>query len=442
MSRAVYDFANSLRFDDIPPQVQHQAKRCLLDLIGVAAAGRETPLSKIIHDHAAEFFGAGSRGARMIFDGRKVSAAGAALAGGMTIDSIDGHDGHPLTKGHAGCGVLPALLAFVDAGGLNLSGQEFLTALVVGYELSIRAGIALHATAPDYHTSGAWVAVGICAMAVPLLGLSYEQFREAMGIAEYHGPRSQMMRTIDAPTMVKDGSGWGAMAGVSASYLGQNGFTGAPAITVEAEEVAEYYSDLGTKWHSLGQYFKPYPVCRWGQPPVECVKQLHNAHGFGITDIAQIEVNTFHQACRLACGVPENTEQAQYNLPFSVAAYLRFGQLGPAEVGAKGIEDPTVRNLIPQIKMVEEQTYNDLFPAERWARVNIILKNGQVLASEPSVGIGNAENPLSDEDLNAKFKVFCTAGQIKNASQISDCVWALDDAPSLRPFLNLLLCAR
>lgn len=442
MSQAVYEFANSLRFDDLPAEVQHQAKRCLLDLIGVAASGRETPLSELIHDHAVTQFGAGKKSARLLFDGRPVSAAGAALAGGMTIDAIDGHDGHPLTKGHAGCGVLPALLAFVDAENLSLTGADFLTALIVGYEVSIRAGIALHATAQDYHTSGAWVAVGICAMAAPLLGLSFEQLRHAMGIAEYHGPRSQMMRTIDAPTMVKDGSGWGAMAGVSATYLGQSGFTGAPAITVEADEVAEHYGDLGQVWHALGQYFKPYPVCRWGQPPVEAVRQLWGEHRFGLQDIEQIDVHTFHQACRLACGVPDDTEQAQYNLPFSVVAFLRFGQLGPEEVGAKGFDDPVVRELIGRVKMVEREAYNAVFPAERWAQVDITLKNGAFLSSDPTVGIGNAENPLSDDELNEKFHVFCRAGQVHNASEIAEFVWTLDEAPSVQPLFDLILSPR
>jgi 2-methylcitrate dehydratase PrpD len=62
-----------------------------------------------------------------------------------------------------------------------------------------------------------------------------------MGIAEYHGPRSQMMRCMDHPTMVKDGSGWGAMCGVSAARMAKAGFTGAPALTLQTE----YWQNLG-----------------------------------------------------------------------------------------------------------------------------------------------------------------------------------------------------
>jgi len=112
-------------------------------------------------------------------------------------------------------------------------GRAFLTALAVGYEFGARVAEAQHATAPDYHTSGSWGAVAVAASGARLAGLSTDQTRHALGIAEYHGPRSQMMRCIDHPTMLKDGSGWGAMCGVSAIDLAARGFTGAPAITVE-----------------------------------------------------------------------------------------------------------------------------------------------------------------------------------------------------------------
>ena len=227
MSMDFHDFVHQASLDDIPGEIITQARYSMLDLIGVAAAGRTTQLSNIICNHAVDQFGGTSAG--ILFDGRKASAAGTALAGGMIIDSLDAHDGHKLTKGHVGCGVFPAILSLCQTEQIN-SQDELLTSLILGYELGTRAGIALHETAPDYHTSGAWVCVAIAALGARAMGLSKQQTREAIGIAEYHGPRSQMMRVIDAPTMLKDGSGWGAMAGVSAAYLARSGFTGAPAI--------------------------------------------------------------------------------------------------------------------------------------------------------------------------------------------------------------------
>ena len=179
----LHAWLHELSWDDLPAEVQRTATRCLVDLAGTGAAGGATALSRIARDHAVSQFGpgAGTRGARLLFDGRVASAAGAALAGGMTIDSVDVHDGHPLTKGHAGAAVLPGMLALVDGGGLALEGSELLTTLVVGYEVALRAGIALHATASDYHTSGAWNALGVAAVANRLWGCDERHLGEALG---------------------------------------------------------------------------------------------------------------------------------------------------------------------------------------------------------------------------------------------------------------------
>ncbi|MGH2562512.1 MAG: MmgE/PrpD family protein, partial [Thermomicrobiales bacterium] len=240
------EFIHETRWCDLPDHVRAQARRCLLDTLGAAIGGRRTELSRIVHDFAAAAYGGG--GARLWLDGRAVSPPGAALAHGMTIDSLDIHDGYLPVKGHAGAAVVPAALVTVPVDGSRpVSGQELLTTLVIGYEVALRAGVTLHATACDYHTSGAWNALGCAAMVARSFRLGSDQTRHALGIAEYHGPRSQMMRCIDHPTMLKDGSGWGAMTGVSAAMLAQAGFTGAPAVTVDAPEVAATWADLGTR---------------------------------------------------------------------------------------------------------------------------------------------------------------------------------------------------
>lgn len=401
------DFIHELTFSRLPAEVVHQARRCLLDLVGVAVSGRQTELSRIAHDFAVDHLGAGRKGARLLFDGRRVSAAGAAFAGATTIDSFDAHDGHALTKGHAGVAILPALLAVADAEGLlddgGLDGEALLTCLVLGYEIATRAGIALHASACDYHTSGAWNALGCAAVAARLLGLDRERARHALGIAEYHGPRSQMMRCIDHPTMVKDGSGWGALAGVSAAYLAQDGFTGAPAITMEAPEQAAIWADLGERWLILDQYFKPWPVCRWAQPAIEAASRLLSEHALAASDIERVEVETFHEAVRLGAQLPETTEAAQYAIGFPLAAYLVRGGLGADEIGADGFGDPAIRDMLGRIRLVESPEFSRCFPVERLARLRIVLKSGQIAASETTTARGDRGHPLSDADILSKF---------------------------------------
>jgi len=319
MSSPVLDFIHDVNWDDAPDDVQAAARLAMLDLLGVAASGTVTALSKTIRQHAFEHFAPrtvpGFEGCRIMFDGRRCSAPGAALAGGMQIDSVDAHDGHKLTKGHVGCGVLPTALAFSEME-LEITESDLMGHLLMAYEIGARAGIALHQMAADYHTSGAWIALAAASIGARSMNLTATQTREALGIAEYHGPRSQMMRCIDYPTMLKDGSGWGAMAGTSASLLAREGFTGAPALTLESDEVQSIWSDLGTRWTMLEHYIKAYPVCRWAQPAIAAVLELRAQHEFSHADITGLEIGTFHESKRLAVSEPSNTEQAQYSLPF------------------------------------------------------------------------------------------------------------------------------
>jgi 2-methylcitrate dehydratase PrpD len=413
----IVEFIHDARFAQFPASVVAMAERCCLDTLGVAIAGRVTGLSRIITDYAERFHPEGKDPADILFSGRTANVIGAALAGGMTIDSFDAHDGHRLTKGHAGAAVLPALLALCSnlaRSGRLVSGQEFLAALVVGYEVSLRAGIALHGTACDYHTSGSWNALGVAALAARLLACDTETTRHALGIAEYHGPRSQMMRCIDHPTMIKDGSGWGAMIGLSSAYLAKAGFTGAPAITLEGAEVREYWRDLGSEWQFLAQYFKPYPVCRWAQPAVQAVHKLMQDARLRHRDIAKIEIATFHEGVRLAGHAPQTTEEAQYAIAFPVAAMIVRGRLGPDEIAPAALNDPEILAVSRRVQLRESEPFNSKFPAERWAEVTLTLADGRLVRSPATSTLGDPECPLSDRQIEQKFFGLCE-GRVPHA---------------------------
>ena len=435
------EFIHDLQFADLPDAVVTHARRCLIDLIGTAAGGYTTEVSRIIRAHAVRQFASGAgNGARLLFDGRRVSPAGAALAGGLMIDSLDCHDGHVLLKGHVGVAVLPALLALVDSG-YTVDEQEFMTCLVIGYEIATRAGIALHSTVCDFHSSGAWNTLACAALGARLLKLDAEQTRQALGIAEYHGPRGQIMRVVDHPTMVKDGSGWGAMAGVSAAFLAADGFTGAPALTVEAEGVAHIWSDLGERWRIHEQYFKAYPVCRWAQPAIEAVLSLQRQHHLDADSIKYIEVKTFHEGTRLSTRCPTSSDEAQYSLPFPVAAILVRGQLGAAEVTGSALYDPAILRLSANMVLIEDDSYNARFPAERWAHVTVVLNDGSRLTSDPAVARGNPENPLSSAEILEKYHRLAepVLGKDRTA-RLKDGVDRLAcSANHLPEFLNLVL---
>lgn len=432
------DFVHTLTWEMLPAAVQQQAKRCLLDTLGTAVAARNTNLSQIVHDFAAVTFG-GSEAA-LWQDGRFVSAPGAALANGMTIDALDIHDGYTQAKGHAGAAIVPALIAAVEQIGADtIDGKSLLTTLVVGYEIALRASVALHSTACDYHTSGAWNALGCAAMVARLLALDATQTRHALGIAEYHGPRSQMMRCIDSPTMLKDGSGWGAMAGVSAALLAARGFTGAPAVTVAGDNVAELWSDLGQRWLILAQYFKPHAVCRWAQPAITAALALRQQHNLQVDQIAQIEVRTFHEAVCLHGYRPQTTEEAQYSLPFPVAAALVNGRLGPDELSGPALQETAVLQLADKIKLIEEDIYSAQFPGKRYARLHVTTHSGTTYDSGRTEATWEADAPPTDAELKQKFRWLAgTHWQQTRVDALSTFIWSCESQPSATPLVTTL----
>ncbi|MEO0678008.1 MAG: MmgE/PrpD family protein [Pseudomonadota bacterium] len=355
-----------------------------------------------------------------MFRAGRASAPGVALAGGMTIDAIDAHDGYNPAKGHIGCGVLPALYAL----GPDASGKAFLEAFVAGYELGARLSVTLHETAGDYHTSGAWVAVAAALAGGHMAGLDARALAHAAGIAEYHGPRSPMMRVIDHPTMLKDGSGWGAMAGVSAVELARAGFTGAPAATLHGP----HWDDLGAAWRMEEQYIKNYPVCRWAQPPVEACLALQRAHGFAAADVAQIVITTFHESTRLAMAEPSTTEEAQYSTSFPVALALAHGRLGPDEVQGAMLTHPEVLRLSRATRMEEDPAANARFPAKRIARARITLRDGQTHVGGWHEAQWDATAPATRAEMEAKFRAY--AAGVSQAGEIMEVIAKLEDRPA------------
>ncbi|MPV86579.1 MmgE/PrpD family protein [Ostreibacterium oceani] len=400
-------YLHTLEFDQLPPAVVARAKQCIQDLHAVAAAGSHTPLARIISDYVvAEMPGSSP----LLWSEKCASMTGAALANGMIIDSFDAHDGHVLCKGHVGAGIYPALIALIGNPSQlkphSATAKAFITALVLGYEIGTRAGIALHQSSTQYHTSGAWNAIAAAAVGAKVLRLTDQQTRHALGIAEYHGPRSPMMRCIDHPTMVKDGSGMGAMVGISAVLLAKRGFTGAPAVTIESSEFAELFDDLGDRWRIVEQYFKYDPVCRWAQPATEAARRLKAENSLDtekLHRITHIEIHTFHEALRLGKKHPANAEEAQYSLAFPVACTLLTGGISPDKV-ITTYNDPDIHTLIDKMTLHERERYNQAFPETRWADILIRFADGTTLKTEPTRTLGDTDLPYSEAMLTEKAR--------------------------------------
>ena len=391
---------------DIPESALRFAAILLADTLGVAAGATGMEAGRIGRSVALDLYGTGSAewSAPILFDGRRASLAGAAYAAATQIDNLDAHDGFNPVRGHIGCAVVPAMFAFAERTP-GLSGRDALAAMVIAYEVAARAGLSLHNTVSDYHTSGAWNALGVAALGCRMLGDDRNVLRQALGIAEYHGPRSQMMREIATPTMLHDGSGMGALIGVSAVILAQRGFEGAPAITVEAEEVLPYWADLGQVWTVERNYIKPYPVCRWAHAAIDGAWTIRQQVDFTPEEVARVRVGAYREAAALYPGMPRTTSEAQYALPYPVAAMLAYGKVGPEHVDQPMLSDPTIAALLPKIKVAVEQRHQDKFPEGRWSDVVVELTDGRSFASGDLDARGGPDTQMPLSDIREKFDI-------------------------------------
>ena len=386
-------FADDLRWDDVPQHVQRQVALLLLDCASVIEAGRTAPAARIGADHASDAHG--GTAATALYDGRPLSVPGAAWANGVLANVLDYDDGHRITKGHPGAMVIPAALATAESVGATAT--QFLEAVLVGYEVAIRAGILLHEREAQYHASAAWGSLGVAVATARLLGLDATKLRHAVGIAEYHAPIALMPRAVADPAMTKDTCGWGGLIGTSAAMLAGRGFTGLDSEFMLTSGDLE----LGERWEVLELYLKHYPCCRWSQQGIDAALRLR-------PDPASIEsvvVRTFAAADLLSRRRPTNTEEMQYSLVWPVATALAHGRFGVEEV-LGGFDDPLVARIAERVRIEVDPALTDAFPARRLTDLEVVSSDGTSVRSGPIEAAGEPHTAGWEDVVAGKVQRF------------------------------------
>jgi 2-methylcitrate dehydratase PrpD len=276
-----------------------------------------------------------------------------------------------------------------------------------------------------------------------MLGCESDLIREAAGIGEYHGPRSQMMRCIDFPTNVRDGVGWGAPSGIVAAYLAREGFTGAPALT--CEQASEFWADLGTAWRTVEDTsYKAYPCCRWAHPSIDAVAHLMAQHGLTHHDVAGVDITTFHNATRLAGHRPATPDEFAYGIAFPVATMIVRGQIGVPELVAATLSDPDIQRVSDCIRLIDDPHFTEISQGKRWAQVTLHTKDGRSFEDAPRTPKGDNDQPLSDTEILEKFHLFAdpVLGSVR-ADEIADLSTRFDNlsASELSHLIDLCLSA-
>lgn len=391
-------FARSHGRGDAPDAAREHLRTRVLDTLAVTTAGYRFPAGRLVRDYAADRL---DGEAATVLDGSasRLSLEGAILANATAANVLDADDGHREVKGHPAAIVVPAALAAAEREDATVG--EFLSAVLVGYELAVRAGLAIHAVEDRYTGTGSWGTIGAAAAVARLRDLDREAFAHALGTANYHAPRTPIMRGVERPGMTKDGIGWGAYAGTVSVLLAERGFTASG--TVFDEQAVDITETLGERYHVTEGYLKPYPCCRWAHPGIEAVLDLAPDDGFDPATVERVRVETFEAATHIGTCAPDSVAAAEYSYPYPVAAALTHGEFTPEQLRPRTREDEQVRALADRVELHRAPDLDERFPSECLARVTVETVE-ETYRSGTTVSRGAREHPLSVTAVHEKAR--------------------------------------
>lgn len=439
---------SALPFEALPADAVDQGKRVLLDFLGVALAGAQVPISRMVGEYCTAL--GGRPEATAILQPARLPALHAALVNGVLGHALDMDDGHRAAAGHPGVATIPAALAAAERAGA--SGRDLLRAIVCGYEVFVRLAAAINPAhlRRGFHTTATVGPFAAATAAALLLRLDVERFVGALGLAGVQG--AGLMEVFHDGAMAKPFQvGRASAAGLLAADLALRGGAGPAAIIEGAQgfmaalagtrEAASLVEGLGEEWAIRGVYFKEHAACRHTHAAIDAAAQLVQEHGLRSWEVREVVVRTYEVAHRL-CGaaeLPAGPAEAKFSLPFTVALGLRIGHARQSCFTPELVADPELRAVAGRVRVVVDPALDARYPRQRPAALDVTTLDGRRLQAEVPLARGEPERPLTRADLEAKFldnarRALADA----SARSLIDHVWALDSLPTVGPVVELL----
>ncbi len=413
-TRALAEFVAGLRPEDLPKEVIAQAARVVLDAVGCAVAAwtEDAEKSRIARGIAAMYPaspGAGVIGARGIV----AQPAFAALANGILVNAADNDDTHKVALLHVGSCVVPAALALAEARGLG--GPRLLAAVVAGYEVAVRVGMAVMPTHYRFwHSTATNGTFGGAASAANAHGLDADGTQRALGLA---GTQAAGLNTFfESGDMTKSlHPGKAAMNGVLSAQLAALGMTSPPGILEHSKGYLAAYSlepraaaltaGLGSAWEILNNGFKFFPSILASHSPIQATLAIVAKHRPDPARIARITNETYNTVLSHFSSKEAGTVMAaRVSVPYCIAAAAVDGALTQAQFAPGRIHDPLIRRVLDRTEVIADPQLNTLYPANFPARVTITMEDGQSFQETVMLPKGDPGNPLSDAELEDKFR--------------------------------------
>lgn len=397
------------------------AKLCLLDYFGVTLAGASVFRNKELQIIKNESI---TQGCHVIGYFENVPANIAALLNGISAHAIELDDGHRIGMLHLGAPIISALLAVAERE--NLSTKDLLYGIIIGYEVAIRLACCVQpgCKIKGYHATGTCGVVGAAMGIAAALHFDNEQTRSTMSVAITSA--AGVLEMIEGDTELKPyNAGRAAMDGVTAAYIGKARFK-APEDALGGkrgflkvmtdEPKMEYLTDFsGDKLMIETIYMKPYAACRHCHPSIEAALSIRNSIGFDISKVEKIHVDTY----KLAVAGHDHTEikgvnSAKMSIPYSLAVALYTGKGGLEEFTEIYIDNAEIQAITNKVTVSDVDELTALCPQQRVAVVKVKTKKGE-FTKRVDYPKGEPENPLSQEELEEKFRGLAMYGGLTSA---------------------------
>jgi 2-methylcitrate dehydratase PrpD len=444
-------FASNLRYSDIPKKVVDHVKLCILDTIGCGLFGSTLPWGKILAKFVIEL--GGKKESSLFGVRQKVSAPHAALANGTMIHGFELDDIHRLSIIHPGSVTLPAALAMAEKR-KNCSGMDFLTAMVVGYEVGLRVGMCVGASHlhKGYHPTGTHGTFAAAASAGKILGFDKKKMIHTLGIA---GTQAAGLMAAQYSAMVKRmHAGRASQSGVYAALLADMGLTGIPDI-LEADyggycKVMGESSDfdiltrgLGKDYEVLNVGFKIFSCCGSNFTSLEALSKIMKERSLQPQEIKKITIRST-TVTKLHVGwdyKPESITAAQMNLPYCLSVMALEGETFVDQFTEEKIRDPKILEFIKKIEVVPDSELDRLGEEYRHAIIcQVKTTNGQTYEQRVDFAKGSPNNPIAQKEVENKFRKL--SSKVLNENKVEELyktIWNLEAIPSLSQLSGCLL---
>jgi 2-methylcitrate dehydratase PrpD len=405
-------FVSDLSFDDVPADAVRLVERCFVDTVGVTLAGARADAGTVTADAFGGDSGEG-KAATLVGTDRRAALTDAAFVNGTAGHALDYDDVSGGGIGHQSVALIPPLLGLAETRVDGTTGADLIAAYAAGFETGHYLGAAIGTShyAAGWHSTATFGTFGAAAAAAHLLGLDEDRTRNALTVAA--SMPAGLKRNFGTTTKPIH-AGNAARAGLTAALAAAEGATGDPdAIGGEGGFFELYGGDgtpdldalpaLGERWALVedGVHVKKYPCCYFAQPSMAAARALVETHDIDPADVDRIHVVTNGKSRRvLRYEDPGTGLEAKFSMPYAVASVVVRDRVGLDAFEDDAVDDPDVDAVRERVTFEADP---DLPAESRRATVTVETTGGAAFERVQDLPPGAHDNPLTDEELRAKF---------------------------------------